>query len=84
MEVVEVVVYNGHISLNPNSGRKGRRTVNSGDWFSGLWWGESRCTDRRRKGRAATKSIIIREAKQVNLLGGWLFWCLRGRSGASR
>ena len=65
LEVVEVVICQGYVSLNSNCSCKGNHA------FKGcgrLRWGESGCVDRGRKGRPAAKSSIIGKAEQVDLL----------------
>lgn len=76
LEVVEVVVCQGYISLNSNGSRKENRAFKGSRRFGRLRWGESRCVNRRRNGGPATKTSIIGEAKQVDLLNRRFLWCL--------
>ena len=76
LELVEVVICQGYISLNPNGSRKGNHAFKGSGRFGRLRWGQSRCVDQGRGNRPATKTSIIGKAKQVDLLNTWFLWCL--------
>jgi len=82
LEVIEIIICKG--VLAKAQAVEGKRTIKRSGRLCGLRWGKSRHADRRRKGRPTTKSIIVRKAKQVDLLSRWFGWRFCGYGGALR